>query len=166
MKAYIGIDPGAKGFLTICNENGYEFIPIADNSPLELGHALRRIKQENPEIMAAMEQIHAVFGSSAKSTFSFGEIFGLLQGLLIANDIPYTLVPPKTWQGEIWIHPDKVDRYKTDGKKMVDPKGTSINAARRLFPTIDLHRTPSCKKPDDNKVDSLLICEYARRKNL
>ena len=166
MKAYIGIDPGQKGFITIYNERGYDFIPIADKSPLELGHILRDIKRDNPEIMAAMEQIHAVFGSSAKSTFSFGEIFGLLQGLLIANDIPYTLVPPKTWQGEIWIHPDKVDRYKTDGKKMVDPKGTSINAARRLFPTIDLCRTPSCKKPDDNKVDSLLICEYARRKNL
>ena len=50
--------------------------------------------------------------------------------------------------------------------KAVDPKPTSINAARRLFPNIDLRKNERCKKIDDNKVDSLLMAEYARRKNL
>ena len=75
------------------------------------------------------------------------------------------LVPPKTWQKEIWISEDKV--YKNGGgKKMVDNKGTSINAAKRLFPCEDLRRTAKCKNADDNKCDALLICEYGRRRGL
>ena len=97
----------------------------------------------------------------------------MLKGLLIANEIPYTLVQPKTWQGEIWNNQDMIVSYKTimrQGKecrqKVVDTKSTSINAARRLFPNIDLRKNERCKKTDDNKVDSLLMAEYARRKNL
>ena len=59
---------------------------------------------------------------------------------------------------------------KSDGteqkRKVVDTKSTSINAARRLFPNIDLRKNERCTKTDDNKVDSLLMAEYARRKNL
>ena len=126
-----------------------------------------------------MEQIHAIFGSSAGSTFAFGEIFGILKGLLIANEIPYHLVPPKEWQKEIWIHQDEIyvnkTRNITDKEtgvkvpktiKAVDPKPTSFNAARRIFPNVDLRKNERCRKLDDNKCDSLLIAEYARRKNL
>ena len=120
-----------------------------------------------------MEEVHALFGSSAKSTFSFGEINGVLKALLIANEIPYTLVQPKIWQNEIWANKDMVVSYKTAtraGKeikqKVVDTKATSINAARRLFPSIDMRRNERCKRIDDNKVDSLLLAEYGRRKNL
>ena len=120
-----------------------------------------------------VKDVHSIFGASAKSTFNFGEIKGILKGLLIANEIPYTLVQPKTWQQEIWINQDMIVSYKSvvrAGKeikqKVVDTKSTSINAARRLFPSIDLRKNERCKKIDDNKVDSLLMAEYARRKNL
>lgn len=163
MRAYIGIDPGSKGYITLCSRGEYySHIAIADNSFQEIGKELALIKQSYPDVFATMEEVHAVFGSSAKATFSFGEIFGLLQGLLIANNIPYHLVQPKEWQKEMWINADKV--YK-EGKK-IDTKATSLKAAERLFPGYDLRRTPACKKADDNKVDSMLICEYARRKNL
>lgn len=162
MKTYIGIDPGAKGFITIKNEEACEFISIADHDTQELGVALAQVRDTYHDVMVAMEEVHAVFGSSAKATFAFGETFGLLKGILITLHIPYHLVQPKDWQKEIWINADKV--YK-EGKR-IDTKTTSYNAARRLFPDIDLRRTEQCKKPDDNKVDSLLIWEYARRKNL
>lgn len=164
-KTIVAIDPGGKGFVTILQEGVFSFIPIADCSREELA---RRIGEygKSGHVVAVMEEVHAVFGSSAKATFNFGEVFGFLKGILIAGGIPYHLVQPKDWQHEIWINEDKIYRYKGDGKKMVDTKGTSLNAACRLFPNLDFRRTPSCKKPDDNKVDSLLICEYARRKNL
>jgi len=50
--------------------------------------------------------------------------------------------------------------------KRIDTKATSINAARRLFPEVDLRKSERSKKPDDNKVDSMLMAEYARRRNL
>lgn len=162
MKTYIGIDPGSKGYITLCADGKYSYIPIADHSFREIGKRLLDMKAAHPDCFAVMEEVHAVYGSSARGTFSFGEIFGLLQGLLIASGIPYHLVQPKEWQREIWINADKV--FKA-GRK-VDTKATSLNAAERLLPDVDLRRTPACRKPDDNKVDSLLICEYAKRKNL
>lgn len=179
-KTYIGIDPGSIGFITAIFPNGnYEFVSVSENDDLDLHRALKSIKERSWEVTAVLEDVHSIFGSSAKSTFNFGEIKGILKGLLIANEIPYTLIQPKTWQAEIWIHQDEVhttkQRTMTDRKtgektvkqfKAVDPKPTSINAARRLFPSVDLRKNERCKKIDDNKVDSLLMAEYARRKNL
>lgn len=179
-KTYIGIDPGSVGFITAIFPDGKkEFYSIDENDDLSLGRILKDIKKRSWEVVACMEQIHAIFGSSAGSTFAFGEIFGILKGLLIANEIPYHLVPPKEWQKEIWIHQDEIyvnkTRNITDRKtgvkvlktiKAVDPKPTSFNAARRIFPNVDLRKNERCRKLDDNKCDSLLIAEYARRKNL
>lgn len=173
MKTYIGIDPGSIGFITIRHHDGeYEFIPLDGCDFRRLAMRLAMLREET-DTFAIMEEVHAIFGSSAKATFAFGEINGLLKGLLITTGIPYQLVQPKIWQEEIWINADKVYEYKTitdkDGnkktRKEVNTKQTSLNAARRLFPDIDLRKTERCKKPDDNLVDSLLICEYARRKN-
>lgn len=174
MKTFIGIDPGAKGFITAIFPDGrMKFAAIADMTEQELFEFLRSIKDMSEQVTAVMEDVHPLFGSSAKSTFSFGEIKGLLRGLLIAGRVPYTLVPPKTWQKEIWNTPDVVSSpevvHRKDGDvkvRRVDTKATSINAARRLFPDVDLRKSERSKKPDDNKVDSLLMAEYARRRNL
>lgn len=179
-KTFIGIDPGQEGFITAIFPNGkFEFYSIDENDDLDLHRALKSIKERSWQVTAVMEDVHAIFGSSAGSTFAFGEIKGILKGLLIAEEITYTLVAPKDWQKEIWINQDKIEitksRKHTDKEtgeveykqyKAVDPKPTSINAARRLFPNIDLRKNERCKKTDDNKVDSLLMAEYARRKNL
>lgn len=174
-KTYIGIDPGVKGFITAIFPNGnFEFYSIDENDDLELHRILKGIKERSWIVTAVLEDVHSIFGASSKSTFNFGEIKGVLKGLLVANEIPYTLVQPKTWQQEIWNNQDMVVSYKTvkksDGseqkRKVVDTKSTSINAARRLFPNIDLRKNTLCRKIDDNKVDSLLMAEFARRKNL
>lgn len=174
MKTFIGIDPGAKGFITAIFPDGrMKFASIADMTEQELFEFLRSMKDMSEHVTAVMEDVHPLLGSSAKSTFSFGEIKGLLKGLLIASKVPYTLIPPKVWQKEIWTTPDVVSSpevvHRKDGDvkvRRVDTKATSINAARRLFPDVDLRKSERSKKPDDNKVDSLLMAEYARRRNL
>lgn len=45
-----------------------------------------KIRAEYDDITCVMEQIHAIFGSSAKATFSFGEINGVLLILLHLSD--------------------------------------------------------------------------------
>lgn len=179
-KTYIGIDPGSIGFITALFPNGEkEFYSIDENDDLALGRIIADIKKRSWEVVACMEDVHAIFGASAGSTFNFGEIKGILKGLLVAHEIPYHLVSPKDWQKEIWVHQDEIyvtkSRTMTDKEtgvkyqksfKAVDPKPTSYNAARRIFPNVDLRKNERCKKYDDNKCDSLLIAEYARRKNL
>lgn len=166
-RIYIGIDPGSLGFISVDKGDGIrDFCSLKDNNPADVSLFLKNVKTlSEGNCVCCMEEIHAVFGSSAKATFSFGECFGMLQGILVALGIPFHLVSPKIWQKEIWITQDKVFKSK-NGKKSVDNKPTSINAARRLFPDIDFRRTDKCKNVDDNKCDATLICEYGRRKNL
>ena len=165
-KTYIGIDVGGKGFITTQKEGVFSHYSIEDSDLYQLSEIIGRIRQENEEITCVIEDVHAIFGSSAKATFQFGLCKGYLLGLLVANHIPYHLIQPKEWQKEIWANADKVYKYKPDGGKTTDAKNTSINACKRIFPFLDLRKTPRCKKIDDNKVDSILMSEYARRKNL
>ena len=162
-KRIIAVDPGSKGFFCVWDTqtDKRRYVSIADCNKAEIAAFLRDCASDAP-CVAVMEEVHAIFGSSARATFSFGEIFGFLQGLFVAYNIPYILVPPKEWQKEIWTNYDKV--FKSG--KTIDTKKTSIMAAMRLFPDIDFRRTQSCKVIDDNKVDATLIAEYARRKNL
>lgn len=178
-KCYIGIDPGSQGYISVQYNGEFSFYSIEDNDLYQLSEIMANIRNTYSNLVCVMEQIHALHGSSAKSTFSFGEIYGQLQALLIANKIPYVLVQPKTWQKEMWLNSDMVVNYKKtlviDKKtkeekeivrKTVDTKATSINAAKRLFPNIDFRKSNRCTKVDDNKVDATLMSEYARRKNL
>ncbi len=172
-RVYLGIDPGAKGFITLNTGGKIEFFSIADLDIYVIADTLGMIKRRYPNVICVMEEVHAIFGSSAKSTFNFGEINGILKGVLMANKIPYHLVQPKVWQKEIWANKDYIINYKTKtirgverSIKEINTKATSINAAKRLFPAIDFRKNERCKNIDDNKVDSLLIAEYGRRKNL
>lgn len=165
-KLYMGIDVGGKGFITTQKDGHFSHYSIEDNDYYQLSEIMAEIRSNNEEIVCVIEDVHSIFGSSAKSTFNFGMCKGYLLGLLAANKIPHHLIQPKEWQKEIWSNADKVTRYKTDGGKMTDTKGTSINACKRIFPFLDLRKNPRCKNIDDNKVDSILMSEYARRKNL
>lgn len=171
-KNWIGIDPGKEGFIAIMSDNGVSFLSISDHYDLEIADFVGQYKSR--QCHAVIEDVHSVFGSSAGATFEFGRIKGFLLGLLVAHKIPYTLVQPKEWQGGIWTNADMVVTHKKvtrkDGKeiyrKETDTKATSINAAQRIFPTVDFRKNERCRKIDDNKVDALLMAEYARRNNL
>lgn len=180
MRTYIGIDPGASGFISVIYPNGVkDFFSIKENDTRDVVEFLRGVKdQSQGDCICCMEEVHAVFGSSARGTFAFGKVCGLLEGMLVSLCIPYHLVQPKEWQGEIWINQDKEYTVKTKSWKdkngiervksvrKVDTKKTSLNAGKRLFPNVDFKRSDKCKIEDDNKCDSLLICEFGRRLNL
>lgn len=171
-KDYIGIDPGKRGFISVLSGTGVEFFSLSDHSDIEVSEYLGRYSGQCCH--AVIEDVHAVYGSSAGATFEFGRVKGFLLGLLVAHRIPYTLVQPKEWQGGIWTSADKVVGRKSvvSGdvvsvlRKVTDTKATSYNAALRIFPSVDFRKSGRCRKVDDNKVDALLMAEYARRRNL
>lgn len=172
-KLYIGIDLGSKGFISMQKNGVWEHYSIEDNDLYQLSEIMLKARIDNDRIACVIEDVHPIFGSSAKATFQFGFNKGYLIGLLAANQIPYTLVLPKVWQKEMWENSDMVVSYKrvtVKGKEMtrkeVNTKQTSTNCCKRLFPTLDLRKSERAKKVDDNKVDSILMCEYGRRKNL
>jgi hypothetical protein len=160
-KTYIGIDVGAKGYIAaVDSEGNWEHLSLSDTPNAAICDYLRA-KATSTSVACVIEDVHAIYGSSAAGTFSFGESKGFLVGVLTALSIPFTPVSPKQWQSCLWTNFDKVK----DGKRL-NTKKTSINAACRLFPQLDFRRTYLCKKIDDNKVDATLMAEYARRNNL
>ena len=174
-KVYCGIDVGTIGYLAI-NDNGkWSYAAFRDTSIRELANTMSLLKQNtNGNLVCVIEDVHAIFNSSAKATFAFGLQKGIMLALLESNGIPYHLVAPKEWQKEMWDNKDLVvsnEAYSTkDGKtkirKKKDTKKTSENVAKRLFPDADFRRTSRCTNNDDNKIDAMLMAEYARRKNL
>jgi hypothetical protein len=172
-KMYIGIDVGAKGFISTQYNGDWLHYAIADYDLYQLGNIFQSIRKTFKDVTCVIEDVHAIFGSSAKATFQFGFNKGYLIGLLSAYKIPYTLVQPKEWQKCMWQNSDLVVNYKTMTvkgkqvtKKEINTKQTSLNCVKRLFPTMDFRKSERAKKVDDNKIDSILMCEYARRNNL
>ena len=173
-KTFIGIDVGSKGVIAVQYGSTKEFYYISSMDCYMLADTFAEIRAKHENLSCVIEDVHALFNSAAKATFSFGENKGMLIGLLCAHKIPYTLVPAKEWQSCLWTNADKEYDYKfvkdkkgnETTRKTVNTKKTSINAAKRLFPETDLRRSSACKNIDDNKVDALLMSEYARRKNL
>ena len=73
MKAYIGIDPGSKGYLVVLEDGKITHdISIADSTPYQIADWLNSIQFTHDGVVAVMEEIHAVFGSSARRPFPSG----------------------------------------------------------------------------------------------
>ena len=151
MKVFIGIDPGKYGALAIL---GYRYLPVvAPFDETNYTGWLRRLAEESRdegsfEPFCVLEHVGAMPGQGVTSCFSFGQNFGFILGLLTAFRIPYELVRPLKWKKEFSCTSDK---------------NTSIEVAQRLFPDVDLRRTPQCKKPHDGICEALLMASYAKR---
>lgn len=143
---YIGIDPGAKGALAcIWPFGAVDLVRFDRERYLEV---LRDLCVER-EIRCCLERVGAMPGQGVTSMFHFGENFGYIQGLLEAFGIPYELVTPQRWKKEFGVTGDK---------------NSSIAVCKRLFPRVNLRRTPKCMTDHDGMAEALLMAEYARRR--
>ena len=103
--------------------------------------------------LVAVEKQQAYKGQGVTSSFTNGEGYGLMQGIVVTMGWPMECPHPRTWQA--------VMARDVPGS---DPKARSIEAAGRLFPRVDLRPSEPLCKPSHNKSDSLLIAAWAARK--
>ena len=169
-KVHVGIDPGKNGFICILTDEGFTFSEIPKIGKMVDIHELSKIfhnlyiDSAEKRVHCVIENVHALFGSSAGATFEFGYVNGVLEALLVSIGIPYTKIQPKEWQKEMFKGVDQMKKPSSTGKTHVnDTKGMALVAAKRLFPNLDLRATERSKNPHDGKVDSLLLCEFSRR---
>jgi len=173
MNYYIGIDPGKNGAI-VCLKNGEivlkEVIPLI-GTELDICKLCQIIGSYRlPETHIFIEDVHAIFGSAAGATFSFGFVCGAIQAVVIAMQIPFILVQPKVWQKvayqgipeirkpSILIKKGKRAGQSMQGKR--DCKKMSELAVKRLFPNVDLRANERCKISHNGIVDALLIAYY------
>lgn len=171
MQYFVGIDIGKNGGIAIIDEKGN----LATMATPKVGNQIDvgRIKQfllsyENPTCV--IEDVHSIFGTSAKSNFQFGRSAGIIEGLVVGLGFRFVLVSPKEWQKEMWqgVNAVLINTGKTNKKGEIkyktDTKATSLIAAKRLFPNFDFRATGRSTKDHDGIVDSVLMAEFCRRK--
>ena len=150
MNVYIGIDPGKSGSICSVDSDGNAKVIIkTDRTYRDIWDELWYASLDG-NCKAVIEKVHAMPNQGVVSTFSFGESFGLLLGLLTAAGVPFEKVRPSVWCKEFGLKREK-DESNTDWKNR------HKQLAQQLFPDIDvIHAT----------ADALLIAEYCRRKNI
>ena len=100
--AFVGIDPGAKGAICVLAPATKQvaFKPNSD-PPHDIYAWLKRIQREMDLRMITIENVHAIFGTSAGSNFKFGYNTGLITGIARSTGASVDLVAPKKWQKHI-----------------------------------------------------------------
>lgn len=180
-KVYIGIDPGKNGGIVRISYSGIfmskHLIPkIGNDIDIQAFYKLfmdlkEEIELNDYQVHVCIESVHSIFGTSASSNFTFGYVVGIIDTIVIANNLSYSKVQPKEWQKSIWLE-SEIERES--GKKdkngklkpgKIQTKLTSLKACKRLFPNIDFRATDRSKIFHDGLIDAALIAEYCRRMN-
>lgn len=151
-----GIDPGQKGGVAIIGPGG-EILTVClmplDAGRLPHARSLLRLLQWYAVSVVALELVGAMPKQGVVSMFSFGRHFGRLEAVLQLSGAAHVLVRPQEWQKEMLL-----------GTPVGDPsKARAALAVDRLFPDVDVPRTPRSGRLHDGCVDALLIAEWARR---
>lgn len=139
---YVGVDPGMRGGLAILEDGMVTVIPCDYKE-----YASQLSALDPAYTIVTIENVHAMPKQGVSSTFSFGEGFGKIQGILIALGFKYEKVEPKVWKKHFGLSKDKDE---------------SIHLARETFPCVSLLPTPRCKKDSDGMAEALLIAKYGR----
>jgi hypothetical protein len=166
MKYYIGIDIGLQGGIVILDKDGQikESHPMpTDKSGIDIIE-LDKIfwDYEGTPTMVVFEKLGPIFGSSKKTTWSMGVQVGLMRTICAVRSIPFTEVPAKVWQKEMF---QGIPAINKSGKSSLDTKAMALEALKRLYPSVSFKR-PRADKQHDGLIDALLMAGYAKRKNL
>ena len=153
MKRWIGIDPGCNGAIAMIPEEGdIELYPL-DNDILN--QLCRNWCFD--DCLVCLEKVSAMPGQGVTSMFTFGKGVGYIMGVLESNCIPYQEIQPQRWKKEFGCNLGK--QFSPKERKQAD-----IDACKKLYPKVSLHRTPKCRTDDDGLADALLMATYAKRK--
>jgi len=158
---FLGIDPGKTGaFVTVDVDGELHYIasmPLIgkDYDVDAMCSAIAAIATD--VVVACIEKSGAAapggVRQGGKAMFTFGEGYGMLQGILTALHVPFYRAHPRLWQA---IVPDR-----GASKDRAERKARIVIAAKRRWPNIDI----KLKKHWD-RADAAWIAEYARLRHL
>jgi hypothetical protein len=153
-KYFIGIDPGKTGGIAAINKETGQLIlheiPLIGKE-LDVVGLVEIINGYTSEPhFFCLENVHALPGASAGSSFSFGRTLGAKEAILVALKATFQKIAPKKWQSVVWEGIPNMK--KPNGKN--DTKAMSLLAAQRLFPN------QKFLKSKDGLIDAALMAKY------
>ena len=152
MKVWIGCDPGAKGAMCALYEDGTIKLKDFDEITYNMMHWLMEIDNANEIQMVMIENVHSIFGSSAKSNFNFGYNTGIMHGLFRGLGLPLDLVQPKAWQKHVGVT-----------KKGKEIKKDVASICDRMHPRCEIRGPQGGLK--DGRSDALMVATYCKFKH-
>ncbi len=158
MTAILGIDPGGTGALCLLDgdtENVF-FLDMPPIRTTSVRDGYLWIKEAlfmfDPQVY--LEDVHSIYGASAKSNFGFGKSVGKIQTMLDCIGVDYELIQPKKWQKIV----NAPTRKFLCGQ--MDLKTAMADMAQALYPKAELHGPKGGLK--DGRSDALLIAHAGR----
>lgn len=176
LKIVVGIDVGKNGaMVAICN--GWikpvqcQVTPLikgtAEIDVVKLVEYFEEIIGEGAQVVIVIEDVHSIFGTSAKSNFQFGRSLGIIEGVTYGKGFSIVKVAPKKWQEVAFQGVPKIWKKEPsgNGRGSLNTKAMALIAAKRLYPNVDLRKSNRAEIAHDGIVDALLMAHYARIKN-
>lgn len=149
LTAYLGVDPGASGSycLLVPSTKQVAFYPT-NNKPIETIDWFNRVTNQVNIAIVMIEDVHSLYGMSAKSNFSFGYNVGVVNIIPACVGLSIDKVTPKVWQKFVGV--------RAKGKEI---KKDVASICDRLYPNASIRGPKGGLK--DGKSDSLMIAHYA-----
>lgn len=174
-KIYVGIDVGKNGGIAVLYPEGEVSVQatptVGPTTAKEIDkQAIKKffhsLVDNGVEIVVVVEDVHSIFGTSAKSNFQFGRSLGIIEGIVEALELSYYKITPKVWQALCFQGVPEIRKpSKTaKGRGTLETKPMALIAAQRLYPQVDLRKSNKAEKPHDGIVDALLMAHYAKLK--
>lgn len=161
----LGLDPGSRGALVTIDERGrikHTYVFNGNSREEMFLDYVKYLKGIARPIRAYVENVHAIQGSAAQSTFNFGRNFQLaIDGLLLLG-IPIEYVVPRVWQKVMFEGAPMYIKKGTKNKR--DNKRIAMEQALKLFNAGVFLRSERCSVPHDGLIDAALIAMYGLKK--
>ena len=145
-----GIDPGVNGAIAVLDSENPDSVALLNLKKTTINNIHNwlhsQLRFRGSEIW--VEDIHSMYGMSAKSNFSFGRNLGSILAITeLLKGIPPKTVTPKVWQKYIGV--------TAKGKAI---KKQVAKIAQYLYPQAELHGKRGGLL--DGRSDALMIAYY------
>jgi len=143
-----GIDPGANGAICVLDSKNPAHIALFDLKKATVWDIYDKLFTYQPDFIW-VEDVHSLFGMSAKSNFTFGRNLGIIHTIaeIYCFGRPPNTITPKIWQKFIGI--------TVKGKAI---KKQVAEIATKLYPTADIRGKRGGLL--DGRSDALMIAHY------
>lgn len=150
-RVWVSADPGSRGSFCALREDNQAIFLKTTEKPMEILAWFKQLDHEYEVMVVMIENVHAIHGSAAKATFSFGFNAAVVEVIPQTVGLSVDKVNPKKWQKTVGV------RSSIKGKHI---KTEVASICARLYPKISVHGPRGGLL--DGKSDSLMIAHYAK----
>jgi hypothetical protein len=157
---YLGIDPGASSGLAIITAPD-NVIAISCKDNIKKAYKILSNLKSN-EVIIGIEAVHAIYGSSASSTFVFGMNKGRWIGILEYLGLPYQEINIQDWQNTMTDSPERPSKKGLLPKEIAKAKKLHKETLKAESYRSATLAFPSCRITSHDCADAINIARYLK----